>query len=81
VEDLLSFCFALPFSIEAYQEFQQINQLLVNTPLARDRVDQRVFVWGEKYTPASYYKLGRVGVACRALRRASSFKHISFSDL
>jgi hypothetical protein len=55
VEDLSS-CFALPFSIEAYQEFQQINQLRVNTPLAQDTVDQRVFVWGEKYTPASYYK-------------------------
>jgi hypothetical protein len=39
-EDISS-CFALPLSVEAFQELQE---------------DQRVFVWGEKYTSSRYYK-------------------------
>jgi hypothetical protein len=43
-------------SIEAFQELQQVTQLLVDTPITEGATDQRSFVWGEKYTPASFYK-------------------------
>jgi hypothetical protein len=54
-EDISS-CFALPLSVEAFQELQEINQLVEATHIDTTATDQRVFVWGEKYTSSRYYK-------------------------
>lgn len=54
VEDL-STCFAVPISVEAFHEWQQVSQLLMDTPLSENAVDRRTFVWGDKYTPSRYY--------------------------
>jgi hypothetical protein len=50
VEDL-STCFAVPISVEVFHEWQQISQLLMDTPLSENAVDLHTFVWGDKYTP------------------------------
>jgi hypothetical protein len=35
-------------SVEPYHEFQKVSQLLLDTPLTADAIDQRSFVWGDK---------------------------------
>lgn len=54
-EDLSAY-FALPMSVEAYQEFQTVSQILASTQLVENAADQRIFVWGNNYTPSSFYK-------------------------
>jgi hypothetical protein len=54
--DDLSRCFTLPLFGEAFKEFQQVNQLLIRTPLEAAAIYERTFVWGEKYTLARFYK-------------------------
>jgi hypothetical protein len=54
-EDLTS-KFYLPLSVEAFQELQVIQQITNDNPLIPDNHDQRIFVWGEKYTSARYYR-------------------------
>lgn len=56
VEDL-STCFAVPISVEAFHEWQQVSQLLMDTPLSENAVDRRTFVWGDKYTLSRYYNI------------------------
>jgi hypothetical protein len=45
VRDLRS-CFSLPLLVEAYAEFQEVSQLIVDHPTTMTAPDQRVFVWG-----------------------------------
>jgi hypothetical protein len=47
--------FALPLSVEAFQEFQDLSSLIESNPTASDVVDTRRFVWGDRYTPSKYY--------------------------
>jgi hypothetical protein len=47
--------FALPLSVEAFHEFQDLSSLIESTPTVSDVVDTRRFVWGDKYTPSKYY--------------------------
>jgi hypothetical protein len=49
-------CFAVPISVEAFQEWQQISQCVLATPLTATIVDRRMFVWGEKYTASKFYR-------------------------
>jgi hypothetical protein len=51
----LSSCFAQPLLVKAFQELDEINMLINATPIIEDMVDQRKFVWGEKYTPSKFY--------------------------
>jgi hypothetical protein len=53
--DDISSCFSLPLSVEAFQELQEVSQIVQATTIDDAVVDQRVFVWGDKYTPSSYY--------------------------
>jgi hypothetical protein len=55
VEDL-SVYFALPMSVEAFREWQEVSLLIQATPLSANEVDHRTFVWGDKYAPSKYYK-------------------------
>jgi hypothetical protein len=54
-EDLGS-CFALPLSVEAFQEYQQISSVIAETHLESGTIDRRSFVWGSNYTPSKFYK-------------------------
>jgi hypothetical protein len=54
VEDLSS-CFALPMSVEAFHEWQEVSQLLTATSLNESMSDTRIFAWGDKYTPSKFY--------------------------
>jgi hypothetical protein len=54
VEDL-SVYFALPMSVEAFREWQEVSLLIQATPLSANEVDHRTFVWGDKYAPSKYY--------------------------
>lgn len=48
--------FALPLSVEAYQELQLVSQLLLDTPANVEANDQRSFIWGSsKYSPSKFY--------------------------
>jgi hypothetical protein len=53
--DSLTSCFALPLSVEAFQELQEISAIIEDTNISDDRLDQRKFVWGDKYTPSKFY--------------------------
>jgi hypothetical protein len=54
-EENFSSCFALPLSVEAYEEMQQVSELLAHTHVDQARTDHRKFVWGDKYTPSKFY--------------------------
>jgi hypothetical protein len=56
LEENFSSCFVLPLSVEAYEEMQQVSELLAHTHVDQARIDQRKFVWGEKFTPSKFYK-------------------------
>jgi hypothetical protein len=47
--------FALPLSVEAFQEWQEITHLVSTVSLSEQRSDQRTFVWGSKFTPSKFY--------------------------
>jgi hypothetical protein len=48
--------FALPLSVEAYEEFLQVTQVVQDITLDATVVDQRTFTWGTSiYTAAKYY--------------------------
>jgi hypothetical protein len=47
--------FALPLSVEAYQEFQEVSELMNSTEIVTEQNDTRTFVWGDKYTPSKFY--------------------------
>jgi hypothetical protein len=47
--------FALPLSVEAYQEFQEVSVLMNSTEIIDEQNDVRSFVWGDKYTPSKFY--------------------------
>jgi hypothetical protein len=53
-EDIFSF-FALPLSVEAFQELQMVSQLLLEKPINESIHDQRTFVWGTSYAPSKFY--------------------------
>jgi hypothetical protein len=48
--------FSLPLSAEAFEEFQHLSSILDATQIMSMATDRRVFVWGEKYSPARYYR-------------------------
>jgi hypothetical protein len=48
--------FALPLSVEDFQEWQETSQLLQEMPPSGHEVDHRTFVWGDNYAPSTYYK-------------------------
>jgi hypothetical protein len=48
--------FFLPLSVEAFQEWQDINRIISDLHLSEQQIDTRVFVWGTNYTPSKYYK-------------------------
>jgi hypothetical protein len=53
--DLRNF-FALPLSVEAHEEYIQIQQLLQGVGINASSMDSRSFAWGtEAYTPSKYY--------------------------
>ena len=52
----LSSCFALPLSVEAFDELNQVSRILEETQIIPTATDQRHFVWGKKYTPSRYYR-------------------------
>jgi hypothetical protein len=54
-DDSLTSHFALPLSVEAFQELQEISTIIAAFPIAEDVIDQRKFVWGDKYSPSKYY--------------------------
>lgn len=45
----LASCFALPLLVEAFSEFQQVSQLLLDTPIDATLLDQRIFAWGSSH--------------------------------
>jgi hypothetical protein len=48
--------FVLPLSIEAFQEFEMVNQCLLDNPIETDAQDKRIFPWNTpKCTPAKFY--------------------------
>jgi hypothetical protein len=53
--DTLGSIFALPLSVEAFQEWQEVSMLIENTPLQEQLIDTRSFVWGSAYTPSKFY--------------------------
>jgi hypothetical protein len=53
--EALSSCFALPLSVEAFQELQEVSAIIEDTNISETRLDQRKFVWGDKYTPSRFY--------------------------
>jgi hypothetical protein len=53
--DQLNSGFALPLSVEAFQEWQEVTQLIANTPISEHLPDLRIFCWGSKYTPSKFY--------------------------
>jgi hypothetical protein len=55
-EEDISSKFFLPLSIEAFQELQVVQQIARDNPLNSEEHDQRRFVWGDKYSPARYYR-------------------------
>ena len=49
--------FALPLSVQAYEEKEHLLQLLNTVDLVPDVVDTRIFAWGStSYSSARYYK-------------------------
>ena len=49
-------CFALPLSIQAYEEYEQIETTLQQLNL-NDQYDSRSFIWGSNtFTSAKFYK-------------------------
>jgi hypothetical protein len=40
--------FALPLSVEAYEEYQEVSAIVNATPISNEQVDTRSFVWGDK---------------------------------
>jgi hypothetical protein len=48
--------FHLPLSVEAFQEWQAVSEILADIQLSDQQTDIRTFVWGPKYTPSRYYK-------------------------
>jgi hypothetical protein len=55
VPDIRS-CFALPLSVEAYSEFQEVSHLITDHPIDATAPDRRVFVWGNStYAASKYY--------------------------
>jgi hypothetical protein len=53
--DALGSVFALPMSVEAFQEWQEVARLIGNTPIHAHLPDIRSFVWGNTYTPSKFY--------------------------
>jgi hypothetical protein len=53
--DQLNEGFALPMSVEAFQEWQEVSQLITATPMAAQQPDRRTFCWGDKFTPSQFY--------------------------
>jgi hypothetical protein len=51
----ISSCFALPPSVEAFQEYQLIMETVSGMQIQSDVIDRRTFVWGNKYTPSQFY--------------------------
>jgi hypothetical protein len=57
IQNLIS-CFVLPLSVEAYDKFQQVSQLIADHLTDSSAQDQRVFVWGSsKYAASKFYNL------------------------
>jgi hypothetical protein len=48
--------FAQPLSVEAFQEYQEVLQIMNDAQLALTRNDSRSFVWGNKYTSSRFYR-------------------------
>jgi hypothetical protein len=48
--------FHLPLSVEAFQEWQTLTEILEEIHLSEQQTDNRTFVWGPKYTPSKYYR-------------------------
>jgi hypothetical protein len=48
--------FFLPLSVEAYQEWQEVTQIIEEVHLSNQQFDERSFVWGAKYSPSKFYK-------------------------
>jgi hypothetical protein len=53
--DQLNSGFALPLSVEAFQEWQEVTRLIADTPISDHLPDQRIFCWDSKYTPSKFY--------------------------
>jgi hypothetical protein len=53
--DTLGSVFALPLSVEAFQEWQEVSLLIEATPITDHLTDTRTFTWGTKYTPSKFY--------------------------
>lgn len=47
--------FALPLSVEALQEYQQVCTIMSDTHLVAGAVDKRSIVWGSKYSSSHFY--------------------------
>jgi hypothetical protein len=48
--------FFLPLSVEAYQEWQEVTQIIDEVHLSNQQFDERSFAWGAKYSPSKFYK-------------------------
>jgi hypothetical protein len=49
--------FSLPLSVQAFEELEQVQQIMENLVIDPSTHDSRVFVWGSnQYTSAKYYK-------------------------
>jgi hypothetical protein len=53
--DTLGSVFALPLSVEAFQEWQEVSMLIEATPIHDHMSDIRSFAWGNTYTPSKFY--------------------------
>jgi hypothetical protein len=82
--------FALPLSVEAFQEWQEVTQLLTSTTFSAHQHDQRSFCWGNKYTPSHFYNFLFANLPCdaalnaiwksRALPKLKVFAWLLFMD-
>jgi hypothetical protein len=54
-EEDLDSMFYWPLSIQAYQELGDIKKIIQDNPLTQGN-DQWVYIWGEHYASASFYK-------------------------
>jgi hypothetical protein len=48
--------FALPLSVEAFEEYQEVLEIIGETQLTPTRKDSRSFIWGNKYTSSRFYR-------------------------
>jgi hypothetical protein len=53
--DTLGSVFALPLSVEAFQEWQEVSLLIEATPTYDHLIDIKSFTLGTKYTPSKFY--------------------------